>query len=177
MTISPIARIERAAVHGLTKTTFAPLQRAPAAPVGRYALIAMRVVADRHAFTASSTDHKPLQQCRTLACWSTAPLGAPGERIALHALAVRLVLFPGNVAGMHVAQQNPLLAWHQTRADLAIGQMALFGATEDEGAGIARIVDDLPRTTVQQLGPDQLALVRRRYAIGVGTGVPSHGTP
>src|ERR1700722_18133364 len=37
--------------------------------------------------------------------------------------------------------------------------MALFGATEDEGTGIARVVDDLPRTTVQQLGPDQLSLV------------------
>jgi hypothetical protein len=60
---------------------------------------------------------------------------------------------------MHVAQQNPFLAWHQTRADFAIRQMPLFGVTEDEGAGIARIVDDLPRTTVQQLGPDQLAFV------------------
>src|ERR1700733_11196305 len=37
--------------------------------------------------------------------------------------------------------------------------MALFGATEDEGTGIARVVDDLPRTTVQQLGPDQFPLV------------------
>ena len=61
---------------------------------------------------------------------------------------------------MHVAQQDPLLARYQTRAHLAIGQMALFGAAEDEGAGIARVVNDLPRTTVQQLSPDEFALVR-----------------
>ncbi len=29
------------------------------------------------------------------------------------------------------------MAWYQTRAHLAIGQMTLFGPTEDEGAGVA----------------------------------------
>ena len=120
----------------------------------------MRVVADRHAFTAGSTDHQSLQQRRALACRSTVPFRAPGERIALHSLAVQLVLFPGNIARMNVAKQDPLLAWYQTRAHLAIGQMALFGATENECAGIARVVDDLPCAAVQKLGPDQFTLMR-----------------
>ena len=119
----------------------------------------MRVVADRHAFPASSADHQPLQQRRTFACRSTTSLGTPSDRITFHSLEVRLVLLPGNVTGMHVAQQNPFLAWHQTRAHFVIRQTTLFGATEDEGAGIARVVNDLPRTTVQQLGPNQLAFV------------------
>ena len=118
-------------------------------------------------------------------CSSAVPSRAgPRHRSGLQATALLFTRWrfdwyssQANVAGMHVAQQNPFLAWHQTRADFAIRQMALFGATEDEGAGIARIVDDLPRTTVQQLGPDQLAFVRRRYVIGVETGAPSHGTP
>src|SRR5262249_2832080 len=112
--------IERAAVHGLAETTFAPLQRAPAAPVGRYTLIAVRMVADRHPFTATSADHHPLEQRCAFACRSTVPLGAPGERIPFHALEVRLILLPGNVARMHVAQQDPFLAWHQAGAHLAI---------------------------------------------------------
>ena len=37
--------------------------------------------------------------------------------------------------------------------------MALLRATEDEGAGVARVMDDLPRTTVQQLRPNQFALM------------------
>ena len=49
---------------------------------------------------------------------------------------------------------------HQTRAYLAIGQVALFGATENEGTSIARVVDDLARTAVQQLRPDEFTLVR-----------------
>ena len=170
-------RVECAAIHRLTQTAFASLQRAPAAPVGRYALIVMRMVADRHAFTAGSADHKSLQQCRALACPSTPPLGAPGDRIALHALEVRPILFLGNVTRMHDVQQDPLLAGHQTRAYLAIGQPTLFGATEDEGAGVAWVVYDLPLTAVKQLGPDQLALVHPRRAIGTGTAVPSPGTP
>jgi len=58
---------------------------------------------------------------------------------------------------MHVAQQDPLLTRHQTRAHFAIRQVTLFGATENEGTGIARVVDDLPRSTVQQLGPDEFS--------------------
>src|SRR5580698_1230208 len=120
----------------------------------------MRVVADGHAFTAGSTDHQSLQQRRALACRSTVPFRAPGERVALHPLAVRLVLLPGNIAGMNVMQQDPLLARYQTRTHLAIGQMALFGAAENECARIARVMDDLPCATVQKLAPDKFALVR-----------------
>ena len=61
---------------------------------------------------------------------------------------------------MHVAQQDPLLAWHQAGAHLAIRQTALFGAAEDESAGVARVVDNLPRPAVQQFGPNQFAFMR-----------------
>ena len=141
-------RVERAAVHGLAKTALPSLQRAAAAPIGRYVLIPMRVIANRHAFAAGSTDHEPLQQCHAFASWPTAPFGAPRRRITLYALEIRLVIFPGNKARVHITQQYPLLAGHQTRAYFAIGQFALLGAAENEGTCIARIVDDLPRATV-----------------------------
>jgi hypothetical protein len=75
-------------MDGLAKIVFAPLQWPPPAPIGRHTLIAMRVVADGHPFTAGSTDHQSLQQRSALACRSTVPLRAPGERVALHPLAV-----------------------------------------------------------------------------------------
>ena len=61
---------------------------------------------------------------------------------------------------MNVAKQYPLLARYQTRAHLAIGQMALFSATENECAGIARVVDDLPCAAVQKFSPDKFTLMR-----------------
>ena len=74
-------RIECSAMDGLTKTVFAPLQWPPATPISWHTLIAMRVVADGHAFTAGSTDHQSLQQRRALACRPTVSFRAPGERV------------------------------------------------------------------------------------------------
>jgi site-specific recombinase XerD len=91
--------------------------------------------------------------------WRVCPLWEETSSLLKKLLSEHMVLFPGYIARMHVAQKDPLLARHQTRAHFSIGQVALFGATENEGAGIARVVDDLPRTTVQQLRPDELALV------------------
>src|SRR5215469_17166820 len=120
----------------------------------------MRVVANGHPLTASSTDHESLQQCRTFPRRSTTTLGAPGKRVALHALPVQLILLPGNVGRMHVAQQDPLLAWHQAGAHLAIRQTALFSTAEDESASITRVVDNLPRSAMQQFGPNQFPFMR-----------------
>src|SRR5262247_1593086 len=118
------------------------------------------MVANGHSLTASSTDDKPLQQCRAFARRSTITLGAPGKRVALHALPVQLILLPGNVGRMHIAQQDPLLAWHQAGAHFAVRQTALFSATEDESASIARVVDNLPRSAMQQFGPNQFPFMR-----------------
>jgi hypothetical protein len=61
---------------------------------------------------------------------------------------------------MHIAQQDPLLARDLPRGVLAVRQATVLGAAEHERAGVARVVDDLSRPTVQELGPHQLALVR-----------------
>ena len=84
----------------------------------------------------------------------------PRQRVAPDALDVGFVLLPRDVARVHIAQQDPLLTRHEPRADSAVGQVALLGATEGEGARIARVVDDLAGTTVQQLTPDEFAFVR-----------------
>ena len=47
-----------------------------------------------------------------------------------------------------------------TASGFSIGALALPSPTEDECAGVAWIVNDLHHAAVQQLAPDQLALVR-----------------
>lgn len=61
---------------------------------------------------------------------------------------------------MCIAQQDPLLARHVSRADLAVRQTPVLRAAEHEGTRVARVVDDLPGATVQKLRPHELALVR-----------------
>ena len=102
--------IERASMYRLAQTNLASVHWATAAPVARYFGLAMRVIAHRHAFPAGTADHEPLQQGRTLPGGTMVPLRTPGERVALHPLQVRQVVFPANVARMCIAQSDPILA-------------------------------------------------------------------
>src|SRR5579883_532101 len=82
----------------------ASMHGAPTAPVSGDLLVVMHVISHRHALPAAAADHEPLQQSRALSRGTSAPIGAPGERVTLHALEVRQILLPGDVAGMHVTQ-------------------------------------------------------------------------
>jgi hypothetical protein len=134
----------------------------------------MRVVADRHAFTATSADHDPLQQCRALACRSTASLGAPGERITLHALEVQLILFPSWVAlALKISGGKTRLS----EADLQIVHKAVVSAC-DMNDGIRDGLIGDPRachfeledltckgaTRSQCLSSEQIAALRKIYS-------------
>ena len=120
----------------------------------------MVVIAHCHALATGTADRKTLQQRGAFTRRSATTIRAPGKRIALHVLPIGLILLPTDIGRMHVAYQDPLLDLHQARAHLTIGQMALLGAAENKRARIARIVDDLPGTTVQELAPNEIALVR-----------------
>src|SRR5437667_11202974 len=101
----------------------------------------MGVIAHRHAFATSTADYQTLQKRGAFTGGSAATSRAPGKRIALYVLTIAPVLLPSDIARMDVAYQDPLLARHQTRAQLAIGQVALRGAAEKKRARMARTAE------------------------------------
>jgi hypothetical protein len=61
---------------------------------------------------------------------------------------------------MHIAQQDPLVARDLPGGVLAVRQTAVLGATEDKGASVAGIMDDLSGATMQEFRPNEFAFVR-----------------
>ena len=91
------------------------------------------------------------------------PIGAAGLRIVVQTTEVLLVLGPGDVARVRVADQRmPLLARELHTPLGAMRRSARLGLSKDEGAGIARVLERTQGPPVQERTPRQFALVRPR---------------
>src|SRR6266545_6552705 len=89
------------------------------------------------------------------------PIGAAGLRVVVQATEVLLVLGPGDVAGVCIADQRMPLLTRKLRTQLAsLRSPARLAASIDEGAGKARVLERAQGPPVQERAPRQLALVR-----------------
>ena len=120
------------------------------------------VVADRHASPTPTAHRQTLEERRPFSRWTMPPIGAAGLRIVVQTTEVLLVLGPGDVARVRVADQRmPLLARELHTPLGAMRRSARLGLSKDESAGIARVLERAQGPPVQGLlFPRQFALVR-----------------
>src|SRR5215472_7703708 len=81
--------------------------------------------------------------------------------IALQLVQIRLVLLPGVIAGVLVAQEDePLVLGPAHHLPCAIGVFGRARAPEAEGPGVARIVQDMQSGGMQQRSKMEFASMR-----------------
>src|SRR5438309_437926 len=116
-----------------------------------------------HAFAADTAQHASLQRCRPLPGGAERALGSKRQAILRKPSLIRLKPLPGDVAGMHVADQVlPFLPRHFHGGVLAIRLAASACATVDECARVTGVVQDLEDSTMLRLPPQQFSLLVAR---------------
>src|SRR5207244_4517203 len=114
-----------------------------------------------HASPTPTAHRQTLEERRPFSRWTMPPIGAAGLRIAVQTTGVLLVLGPGDVARVRVADQRmPLLARELHTPLGAMRRSARLGLSKDESAGIARVLERAQGPPVQEWAPCQFALVR-----------------
>jgi len=139
-----------------------PLRRRDPAPVAHVVGDRMPVaddVADGHPIPAAATEHQALQEGHPFAGRTAAPIRSVAMRIGQERRLIGLELFPGDVAGVGVGQEDlPLRPGQQPIARLPGDRdLALAPAAVHERAGIAGIVEDAQDPTVLQGAEDNLS--------------------
>jgi len=144
----PIERLADGLIHVLGRHRNAAatslLDCAHAIVVGK--LVAAPTIADIHHSAATTAAHQTAQQCRS-AFHRATPVVGLGRRVLAQLRLVAFKLFPANVTGVMIMNDNlPLLGIaHQPAmmARLMAGAFALPAmASIDKSAGVSRIVQE-----------------------------------
>jgi hypothetical protein len=130
------------------------------ADVLRHKAVLTRVVSDRHSAPADATDYQPLQQGRTLAWRTLATIRSDGLRVFAKAQKVLFILLPGDVAGMSILEQRPLLARQPGIGYASVRVVARTASAIYECAGITGIVQAVEGAAMRKFSPHQIAFVR-----------------
>ena len=118
------------------------------------------VIADGHAPPAPSTDRQSLEQRRPFTGRTTVTFTRVGGSVGGQGLLIEFELFPGDVAGVGVAdQRGPVLTRHLLGAQLARRVLADAESPIGEGTRVARVVQRPQDPPVAQWHPGQFALV------------------
>src|SRR5438094_1875166 len=118
------------------------------------------MVAERHAAPATAAYHQALQQCGSFPRGAATPIFAQGLRRFAQPSLILLVVFPRQIAGMHVGHNQPFRLGLGTTGAVPWPGHPLAATAKHKGAGIAWVMQDLQSPTVAECAPDQLALVR-----------------
>ena len=108
--------VEGTAVNRLTDTWLATIDATTPAPIIRDGLAMIAVVPHSHTLPAVATDRESLEQGRPFARWTPPTIGATRLGIHVEAAQILFVLLPGDIAGVDIGQQNPLIARHAYHA-------------------------------------------------------------
>src|SRR6266581_6735897 len=92
---------------------------------------AAAVIPNRHASSADATEDQPLQQGRAFTRRTLPTIVTVRLCILAEAALVLLVLFPGDVAGVHAGQQDPLVARSLQECFAAVRLRASLPSTVD----------------------------------------------
>jgi hypothetical protein len=119
----------------------------------RHEAILTGVVSDCHPTPADSTDYQALQQSGALAWRTFATVGSDSLRVFAEAQKVLFILLPGDVAGVSILDEHPLLSRQLGVGGASMRVVASAAPAIYECARIARVVQDVQRPAVCKLCP------------------------
>jgi hypothetical protein len=133
------------------------------ADVRRDLPLLVQVIAHGHPVAASAADHQALQESWSFSGWAGAPFGSVTLGRLVQLDQVSLVLSPGDVARMRVADQDlPLIARQPLDVHVPVAVVMDRRPTIAEGTRVAWIVEHPSDVIVCEGCPAELALCRAR---------------